>query len=202
MTERVYRVLFLSRRNSARSVMAEAILNKIGKGRFEAFSAAVEPAAAIDPMVADLLKSAEYPFEQQKPRHYSEFAGEGAQNLDFVFTLSRHRRRRAAAAMAGHAGLGALEQPRSGPYRGPGLGEGTGPQPHHGRAGTPARHLRQPALRRARSHEPAAQRRRYRALIGAQRAASEKSCPSRLFSTTGPPLFSPRSMVTDCTTSR
>lgn len=88
MTERVYRVLFLSRRNSARSVMAEAILNKIGKGRFEALSAAVEPAAAIDPMVADLLKTGEYPFVQQKPRHYSEFSAEGAQNLDFVFTLS------------------------------------------------------------------------------------------------------------------
>src|SRR5262245_56884703 len=68
--------------------MAEAILNRIGKGRFTAVSAAVEPAATVDPMVADILRAAEYPFEAHKPRHYSEFAGEGAENLDFVFTLS------------------------------------------------------------------------------------------------------------------
>ena len=55
MSDKVYRVLFLSRRNSARSILAEAVLNKLGKGRFVADRAAVEPAAEIDPHVVELL---------------------------------------------------------------------------------------------------------------------------------------------------
>ncbi|KOF12484.1 hypothetical protein AC244_34165 [Ensifer adhaerens] len=83
-----YRVLFLSRRNSARSVMAEAILNKVGRGRFDAVSAAVDPAPAIEPTVLELLRNADYPVENPKPRHFGEYAKAGAVNLDFVFTLS------------------------------------------------------------------------------------------------------------------
>lgn len=63
MQDGIYRVLFLSRRNSARSVMAEAILNKIGKGRFKAFSAAVDPAPVIEPTVLQLLRNEDYPIE-------------------------------------------------------------------------------------------------------------------------------------------
>jgi protein-tyrosine-phosphatase len=86
MTDRPYRTLFLSRRNSARSVMAAAVLNKLGAGKFEAFSAAVDPAEAVDPTVLQLL--ADYPQVETRPRHYREFAAEGAADLDFVFTLS------------------------------------------------------------------------------------------------------------------
>ena len=64
MQHGIYRVLFLSRRNSARSVMAEAILNKIGKGRFQAVSAAVDPAPVIEPTALELLRSADYPIER------------------------------------------------------------------------------------------------------------------------------------------
>ena len=88
MRDGIYRVLFLSRRNSARSVMAQAILNKIGKGRFEAVSAAVDPAPAIEPVVLDLLRSAEYPVEDMKTQHFEAFGASGATELDFVFTLS------------------------------------------------------------------------------------------------------------------
>ncbi|WP_064685636.1 hypothetical protein [Rhizobium bangladeshense] len=88
MHDGIYRVLFLSRRNSARSVMAEAILNKIGKGRFRAVSAAVDPAPVIEPTVLQLLRNADYPIEDIKPRHFGAFADAGAADLDFVFTLS------------------------------------------------------------------------------------------------------------------
>ncbi|MBX4867688.1 protein tyrosine phosphatase [Rhizobium bangladeshense] len=88
MQDGIYRVLFLSRRNSARSVMAEAILNKIGKGRFKAFSAAVDPAPVIEPTVLQLLRNEDYPIEDIKPRHFRDFADAGATDLDFVFTLS------------------------------------------------------------------------------------------------------------------
>lgn len=88
MQDGIYRALFLSRRNSARSVMAEAILNKIGKGRFSASSAAVDPAPVIESTVLELLRSADYPVENITPRHFGAFADAGSADLDFVFTLS------------------------------------------------------------------------------------------------------------------
>lgn len=88
MTEHIYRVLFLSRRNSARSIMAEAILTKLGHGRFQAYSAGIEPVDAIDPMVAEVLARGDFPFADHKPKHYREFSHEDAEHLDFVFTLS------------------------------------------------------------------------------------------------------------------
>lgn len=88
MQDGLYRVLFLSRRNSARSVMAQAILNKIGKGRFQAFSAAVDPAPVVEPVVLQLLRSEDYPVDDLKPQHFAAFAETGAADLDFVFTLS------------------------------------------------------------------------------------------------------------------
>lgn len=88
MPEHVYRILFLSRRNSARSIMAEAILNKIGKGRFKAFSAAVDPANAIEPTVLELLRAENFPIEDIRPKHFRDFAAAGSPDLDFVFTLS------------------------------------------------------------------------------------------------------------------
>ncbi|MGO1077472.1 arsenate reductase ArsC [Inquilinus sp. CA228] len=88
MSEKVYGVLFLSRRNSARSILAEAILNKEGKGRFRGYSAAVEPASALDPHTIALLRQAGFPVEGLRPKHVREFADPAARPLDFVFTLS------------------------------------------------------------------------------------------------------------------
>jgi protein-tyrosine-phosphatase len=84
---RAFHVLFLSRRNSARSLLAEAFLNKIGGGRFRAYSAGVEPAAKAEPYALDVLRMAGFSTERLRPKHYSDFAGPSAQNLDFVFTL-------------------------------------------------------------------------------------------------------------------
>jgi arsenate reductase len=88
MIDRPYHVLFLSQRNSARSIMAEAILNTIGKGKFIAHSAGVRPAGDIDPIVIELLEHAKLPTQGLRPRHAREFAGPDAPPLDFVFTLS------------------------------------------------------------------------------------------------------------------
>src|SRR5262245_30172896 len=88
MTERTYRVLFLSQRNSARSIMAEAILNTVGKGRFVAYSAGVRPASSVDPITLELLEHAKLPTHGLQPQHAREFASPSAPPLDFVFTLS------------------------------------------------------------------------------------------------------------------
>jgi arsenate reductase (thioredoxin) len=86
--ERIFNVLFLSQRSAARSVIAAALLNQIGRGKFSAFSAGVRPAAAYDPMALELLEHAKVPVPQGSPRHYRDFATDGASDLDFVFTLS------------------------------------------------------------------------------------------------------------------
>jgi arsenate reductase (thioredoxin) len=88
MPERVYNVLFLSRRNSARSIMAEAVLNREGRGRFKAFSAGVESTPALDPHAVEVMQLAGLPVSDVGPKHYREFAKAGAADLDFVFTLS------------------------------------------------------------------------------------------------------------------
>ena len=88
MTEKQYHVLFLSQRNSARSILAEAILNSLGRGRFVGHSAGVRTAAEIEPIVIELLQRDELPTEGLHPKHYSDFTREGASHLDFVFTLS------------------------------------------------------------------------------------------------------------------
>src|SRR5262245_57402749 len=88
MNQKIYRVLFLSRRNSARSILAEAILNRNGQGRFQAYSAGVAPVPAIDPHVVELLRSNGLPADELRAKHFNDFAAEGAHDLDFVFTLS------------------------------------------------------------------------------------------------------------------
>jgi protein-tyrosine-phosphatase len=88
VVDKVYSVLFLSQRNSARSVMAEAIVNRHGQGRFRGFSAGVRPGRAIEPSTLEVLAVAGYPTEGLRPRHYAEFAAQRAPDLNFVFTLS------------------------------------------------------------------------------------------------------------------
>jgi arsenate reductase (thioredoxin) len=86
--DRPYGMIFVSRRNSARSLMAEAVVARHGKGRFRGFSAGVEPAANIDPITLEVLQQAGYPTEGLRPKHWREFMESGAPVFDFVFTLS------------------------------------------------------------------------------------------------------------------
>jgi arsenate reductase (thioredoxin) len=81
-------VLFLSQRNSARSMMAEAIANSVGRGHIEAFSAGLHPARSIDPVAVELLKHAGLNAPDHQPRHVREFSAPDSPPLDFIFTLS------------------------------------------------------------------------------------------------------------------
>ncbi len=82
-----YNILFLSNRNSARSIFAEAVTNRIGRGQFKGFSAGIRPVEKVDPLVLDILKVAQYPVEGLRPKPWQEFARADAPPLDFVFTL-------------------------------------------------------------------------------------------------------------------
>ncbi len=73
----MFHVLFLSHRDSARSLMAEAILNRIGKPHFVAYSAGTEPAGEIDPETRELLEQTGFAVDGLHPKHYSEFGIEG-----------------------------------------------------------------------------------------------------------------------------
>ncbi len=88
MSDKVFHVLFLSQRNSARSMIAEAILNRIGHPHFIAYSAGVDPASGIDPETRELLSATGYSPDTLHPKHYRDFGAGDAQKLDFVFTLS------------------------------------------------------------------------------------------------------------------
>lgn len=87
MTDRPYNVLFLCTGNSARSIMAEAILNKLGAGKFRAYSAGSQPKRHINPSTVQLLDSLGYDTSGLRSKSWSEFADPGAPPLDFVFTV-------------------------------------------------------------------------------------------------------------------
>jgi len=87
MSDHIYNVLFLCTGNSARSIMAEAILNADLSGKFRAFSAGSHPKGEIDPTVLALLKKTNYPTDGLRSKSWDEFAQPGAPALDFVFTV-------------------------------------------------------------------------------------------------------------------
>jgi protein-tyrosine-phosphatase len=84
---KIYNVLFLCTGNSARSIMAEAILNRVGQGRFRAFSAGSQPKGRIHPYTLDLLQKLHFDLSGLHSKSWTEFAVSAAPKLDFVFTV-------------------------------------------------------------------------------------------------------------------
>lgn len=82
-----YNVLFLCTGNSARSIMAEAILNGMGRGRFKAYSAGSHPTGTVNPYALEQIKKARLPAIDTRSKDWNEFAAAGAPRLDFVFTV-------------------------------------------------------------------------------------------------------------------
>ena len=87
MTDRIMNVLFLCTGNSARSILAEAILSQAGKGRFQAFSAGSHPAGQVNPFAIELLRKQHYSLEGLRSKNWDEFARPESPHLDFVFTV-------------------------------------------------------------------------------------------------------------------
>jgi arsenate reductase (thioredoxin) len=87
MADRPFNVLFLCTGNSARSIMAEAILNKLGQEKFRAYSAGSQPKGKVNPHTIQLLQSLDYDTSNFRSKSWNEFAKPGAPALDFVFTV-------------------------------------------------------------------------------------------------------------------
>lgn len=87
MSRQAFNVLFLCTGNSARSIIAEVLLNTIGTGRFKAYSAGRRPAGKVNPLAIDLLVRNRLPTEGLRSKSWDEFAAPGAPTMDFVFTV-------------------------------------------------------------------------------------------------------------------
>jgi arsenate reductase len=87
VTDRVYNVLFLCTGNTARSVLAEALLNHLGKGHFRAFSAGSQPRGVVNPFTIEELRQSGLPTDGLRSKSWDEFAVAGAPPMHFVFTV-------------------------------------------------------------------------------------------------------------------
>jgi len=87
MTASPLNVLFLCTGNTARSILAESLLRKLGGDHFAAFSAGSQPKGIVNPFAIKVLEKFECPVEDLHSKHWSEFAAPGAPQMDFIFTV-------------------------------------------------------------------------------------------------------------------
>lgn len=87
MSDTIYNVLFVCTGNTARSIMAEGLLNHMGRGRFKAYSAGSMPKGVVHPAALKVLNDLRAPTGEVRSKSWSEFAQSGAPQLDFVFTV-------------------------------------------------------------------------------------------------------------------
>jgi arsenate reductase (thioredoxin) len=92
MSQKIYNVLFLCTGNSARSIIAECVLNRLGHGRFRAYSAGSFPKGEVHPYAVELLRRQAFHTDDLRSKSWNEFAAQGAPQLDFVFTVCDNAR--------------------------------------------------------------------------------------------------------------
>lgn len=102
MTAKIYNVLFLCTGNSARSILAESILNKEGRGRFNAFSAGSQPKGEVNPHAIRELQALGYPAEGLSSKSWDVFSGPDAPQMDFIFTVCDSAAGEACPVWIGH----------------------------------------------------------------------------------------------------
>ena len=102
MKDHVFNALFLCTANSARSIMAEAILNRAGAGRFHAFSAGSKPKGEVHRSALQLLESMKFDTSFARSKSWDEFAEPGAPEMDFVFTVCDEAANETCPVWPGH----------------------------------------------------------------------------------------------------
>jgi arsenate reductase len=101
-TKHIRNVMFLCTGNSARSILSEAILNRLGNGRFRAFSAGSKPVGQVNPGALELLQRREYPTDGLRSKSWDEFAGSGAPEMDCIVTVCNNAAGETCPVWPGH----------------------------------------------------------------------------------------------------
>ena len=102
MSDKVYNVLFLCTGNSARSILGEAVMNKLGKGRFKAWSAGSFPKGEVHPMALSVLNGMGFDTSGMRSKSWDEFSKPGAPEFDFIFTVCDNAAGESCPVWLGH----------------------------------------------------------------------------------------------------